>query len=513
MKRSLSVVLGLSICSPLAAQSDPEQRARQLLDDFFVAFNAADNPAMRKLANFPHAFIFGNGRMQVSADASEFGIDFAGMRAREQWDKSTLDSVRAVDVSEDKVHFEIVFSRYRPDGTIYWTVPALWIVTRQDGHWGIQLRSLMPAIDSTSVAAAGPVISPEVSEDHMVTFRLRAPDAKSVKVVIAEIFRQVPDYDPSQAIGRNRDDAVDLVRGTDGVWSRTVGPIIPDKYDYVFDVDGVRVLDPGNMDIKPGRIALENWLTVRGAEPLYSDHKDVPHGAVSRVPYQSKSLGKNRYVNVYTPPGYAATDDRYPVLYLLHGNSNSYQTWVKGGDANFIMDNLIAEGRAVPMIVVMPGGHVPPGSAQPPAGTPGGAFGADLVEDVIGVVESQFRTLADQEHRAIVGLSMGAGQAAAIGFARLDLFSHIGLMSGGGLRGGNLPAYIPDAETVNDSLALLWIGRGEGENAQGARDFSAALGDKGIEHVLHISDFGHSWITWRRDLYYQIGPRLFRDSR
>ena len=170
----------------------------------------------------------------------------------------------------------------------------------------------------------------------------------------------------------------------------------------------------------------------------------------------------------------------------------------------------VAEGRAERMIVVMPGGHVPPGSYQAPEGTPAGQFGADFLNDILPLVESRFRVIGDRENRAIAGLSMGAGQTAAIGFARLDLFSHIGLMSGVGLRDGEIPGYIPDPETLNRELDLLWIGRGEGENAQGARDFSRALKEAGIEHVLHISDFGHSWITWRRDLYFELGPRLFR---
>ncbi|HJN43056.1 MAG: alpha/beta hydrolase-fold protein [Vicinamibacterales bacterium] len=355
-----------------------------------------------------------------------------------------------------------------------------------------------------------PVVSPEVTPDRMVTFRLRAPDAEKVTVIIAEIFRQVPGYDESWYTGRFSDDEVPLEKGPDGVWSLTLGPLVPDIYDYAYMVDGVRTLDPVNLDIKPGDAALENWLTVRGAEPLYSDQKPVPHGAVTTVDYESRSLGLVRHFNVYTPPGYETSGERYPVLYLLHGAGNSYATWVSAG-AHHIMDNLVAEGSATPMIVVMPNGHVAAGANEVPADTPGGAFGADLLTDVMPRVEARFRTIEDREGRAIVGLSMGAGQTAALGFARLDLFSHIGLMSGAGLdREGRLRSYMPDARTANDKLRLFWIGRGEGENVEGARAHSQVLTDNGIEHVLHISRFGHSWITWRRDLYYEVGPKLFQ---
>lgn len=352
--------------------------------------------------------------------------------------------------------------------------------------------------------------SPEVTPGRMVTFRLRAPEASRVTVIVSEIFRQVPGYDPTWSTGRFNDDEVEMEKGQDGVWAITLGPVLPDKYDYSFRVDGVPTLDPGNLDVKPGDTALENWLTVRGTEPLYSDNLDVPHGAVTTLPYYSKSLGMNRLLNVYTPPGYEQGTADYPVLYLLHGGGNAYGTWVSA-DANFIFDNLLSQNRMTPMIVVMPNGHVPAGGREPAAGTPGGAFGADFLNDVMPMVESRYRITADRDHRALAGLSMGAGQTAAIGFARLDLFSSLALMSGVGLdRDGNLPAYIPDARTVNSQLKLFWMGRGKTENMEGAKAFSKALDASGITHVFHISDFGHSWITWRRDLYFEVAPKLFR---
>lgn len=355
-----------------------------------------------------------------------------------------------------------------------------------------------------------PVVSPQVSADRMVTFRLRAPDAKRVSVVVSEIMRQAPGYNPKWATGTFNDDEVEMRKDSDGVWSLTVGPVLPDKYDYSFNVDGVHTLDPVNLAVKPGDAAVENWLTVRDRDGLYSDNLDVPHGAVTTLTYHSKTLGLARFLNVYTPPGYETNTARYPVLYLLHGGGNRYDTWASA-DAGLIFDNLLSKKAMTPMVVVMPNGHVAPGAKETPANTPGGAFGADFLNDVMPTVESRYRIRADRNNRAIVGLSMGAGQSAAIGFARLDLFSHIGLMSGVGLdREGRIPAYIPGAEAVNGKLKLFWMGRGKTENIDGARAFSKALQAKGITHTLHESDFGHSWITWRRDLYYEVAPRLFR---
>jgi enterochelin esterase-like enzyme len=383
--------------------------------------------------------------------------------------------------------------------------PLLWI-----GAFAIAAIQLGAQGPNPTRQAPQAIKSPEVSADRIVTFRLRAPDAKRVTVVVSEIMRQVPGYNPKWATGTFNDDEVEMTRGGDGVWSLTVGPILADKYDYSFNVDGVRTLDPANLDLKPGDAAVENWLTVRGAEPLYSDNLDVPHGAVTTLAYHSKTLGLMRFVNVYTPPGYETSSARYPVLYLLHGGGNRYDTWVSA-DAGFIFDNLLAKKTMTPMIVVMPNGHVATGAKEVPANTPGGAFGADFVNDIMPMVEARYRIRADRSNRALVGLSMGAGHTAAIGFARLDLFSHIGLMSGVGLdREGMLPAYIPDANTVNSKLKLFWMGRGKTENVEGARAFSKALTAKGVKHMLHESDFGHSWITWRRDLYYQVAPKLFR---
>jgi enterochelin esterase family protein len=206
---------------------------------------------------------------------------------------------------------------------------------------------------------------------------------------------------------------------------------------------------------------------------------------VATLTYRSKSLGQARFLTVYTPPGYETSGQRYPVLDLLHGNGNRYDTWASA-DAGLIFDNLLAKRAVTPMVVVMPHGHVAAGAKEPPPNTPAGAFGADFLNDIMPMVESRYRIRGGRNSRAIVGLSMGAGHTAAIGFARLDLFSHIGLMSGVGLdREGKIPAYIPAADVVNGKLKMFWMGRGKTENLEGARAFSKAVARQG--HHAHLA--------------------------
>lgn len=355
--------------------------------------------------------------------------------------------------------------------------------------------------------------SPEAQSDGKVMFRLRAPEAKSVQLVSGPIARQL------RIEGGQK---VPLVRGENGLWSVTLGPLPADHYPYVYELDGVRILDPANREIVPGYMWPQNFFLVPGPDADYFAQRDVPHGSVQLVPYRSQALGVDREVCVYTPPGYEQSSERYPVLYLLHGSGGYDRCWIDMGKANLILDNLIAEKKAVPMIVVMPSGHVPPGSKSAPEGTPGGQFGADLIGDVLPLVERRFRVLADRDHRAIAGLSMGAGHTYAIGLSRLDLFSHIAMMSGGigGTGGGGVgrgfaeahPQWAKEPAAFNAQVKLLWFGRGEMENPERVRAYSKELTDLGIRHVAHVSSFDHSFRTWRRDLYFEVAPRLFQSG-
>src|SRR3954464_11685638 len=252
------------------------------------------------------------------------------------------------------------------------------------------------------------LVSPQVHPDKKVTFRLFAPKATEVTVR--------GDWLAGPPVKLEKDDK--------GVWAATVGPLVPDLYSYGFTVDGVRTIDPKNPTVKPGINSLDNLVFVPGPEADFEDNKRVPHGDVRQVWYQSATLGTQRRMHVYTPPGYEGGSERYPVLYLLHGAGDEDSGWSTVGRAGFILDNLIAAKQAVPMLVVMPNGSLPPVRDLPkvePGTTPSpearkaleaaqGRFPDELVTNVVPLGEKTFRVPAGPEHRALAGLSMGGGQ-------------------------------------------------------------------------------------------------------
>jgi enterochelin esterase-like enzyme len=390
--------------------------------------------------------------------------------------------------------------------TVVWSLPRcttdLLSVAGSSGT-GIALLALLvlgSAANAWAQRPAGPaLVSPEVAADGKVTFRLKAADARGVTLSSGSLLN---------AIGQKAPLA--LVKDEAGVWSVTVGPVPPDLYDYAFVVDGVRNIDPANPQLKTGIRSTSSVVAVSGKEPLFCEQRDVPHGAVETVWYQSKVLGAPRRMTVYTPPGYASGTEKYPVLYLLHGSGDHDASWVEYGRVNFILDNLIAEKKARPMIVVMPNGHIPDGISAK-SDLPGGLFGEELLKDIQPLAESRFRIQADREQRAMAGLSMGAGQTSSIGLTRLDLFSHIGLLSGGNRDFEKLHGkLLGNTDESNKLLKLLWIGRGKLEDPSVAQELSELLRERGIDHELHLSEFEHSWRTWRRDLYFELLPKLFK---
>ena len=257
-------------------------------------------------------------------------------------------------------------------------------------------------------------------------------------------------------------------------------------------------------------------------EPAYLEIRDVPHGTLDERTYTSRALGTERRIVVYTPPGYGSSAARYPVLYLLHGAGGDERTWTERGMAHVILDNLIADGKLEPLVVVMPFGFASPREPGAPRGDAAenkrqrDGFARDFLEDVIPLVEATHRVHADREHRAIAGLSLGGAQALALGLSHTDLFSRIAAFSSAmgaatnpDLGGVDFAAVLADSGEINRRLALLWIGCGiEDTLFDSNRAFSEQLTELGIEHVFRVTQGAHTFPVWQRYLY-EVAPLLF----
>lgn len=355
----------------------------------------------------------------------------------------------------------------------------------------------------------GVLNSPQVNADKTITLRFRAPNAKEVTVV-------------GELDGRTHP----MTKGDDGVWTVTIGPFAHDVYNYQFNVDGIIAMDPANPSVKLGFGAFPpaNLVEVPGNGLEFDDAKPVPHGTVRVETYHSKSLGVPRTLWIYTPPGYDRGNTRYPVFYLLHGSGNIDSSWMLTGRANYIMDNLIAEGKSKPMILVTPLGYarqgiglgpeqpLPAQQGGPGGGPGGGAFGKDLIEDVIPFVEKTFRVLSGPDNRALGGLSMGGGQTVAIGFTHPELFHSLVIMSAGANNAETTyPDFFKNPAAINKQMKLLWMGIGKDDTltGAGAKALDAALTAKGIKHTFVLGEGRHEWVVWRHHLN-EVAPLLFR---
>jgi enterochelin esterase-like enzyme/glyoxylase-like metal-dependent hydrolase (beta-lactamase superfamily II) len=355
----------------------------------------------------------------------------------------------------------------------------------------------------------GRIVSPEVHADRTVTFRVKAPNAKQVLLQSGPILNALGSADSVMAFYEVDDD---------GVWSLTVGPLPPDIYDYVFVVDGTAFTDSGNPGVQTGTMSPRSLLTVpTGGEPGYYEVRNVPHGTLHRHYYASETLGEVRDVYVYTPPDYDSNPNQaYPVLYLLHGGGDDARGWSLVGRAHLIMDNLLAEGKAKPMIIVMPFGQAVPrgGSFEELQTRNTPLFEEDLFANTMPLVESIYRIQADREHRAMAGLSMGGGQTDHIGLNHLDTFSYIGILSAGrGDFAERHPDLVADPAATNRKLNLLFLGCGtlDALATEGMEKTHALLTKKGIEHVYWTLDgAAHTWVVWRSALYYEFLPLLWR---
>ncbi len=368
--------------------------------------------------------------------------------------------------------------------------------------------------------AAPQVASPEVLPGNRVAIRIYAPKATAVSL-------------SGDWVAQGRGSAGPLEKDSQGVWSITVGPLVPDFYTYTLTVDGVRTLDPRNPRVKTGVSSLENILVMPGDEMAFADNRQVPHGEVRQVWYWSANLKEMRRMHVYTPPGYETSNVRYPAFYLVHGGGDEDSGWTSIGRANFIVDNLLAAGKAKPMIVVMPNGSVSlPGvtMGQSRGVAAGGrpdmsaslsvlhdAFGEDLLTNIIPYVEKHYRALTDQPNRALAGLSMGGAETMRNGPPNMDKFAYLGVFSMGWNDEVNADfetrnaRFFEDPARTNKLVKLFWIGVGKNDSliGAGAKRLSDLLTRRGIRNEYYETDGGHTWINWRmylRDLL----PRLFQ---
>jgi enterochelin esterase-like enzyme len=344
-----------------------------------------------------------------------------------------------------------------------------------------------------------PLKSHEVHEDRSVTFRFRAPNAQEV-----ELDFEGADRRPMQ-------------KGEDGVWSLTIGPLEPDLYGYAFVADGVTLFDPANPVQKKNFIYVSSLLHVPGPASLPWEVADVPHGRLHEHFYRSSVVGDERDFYVYTPPGYDEGKQAYPVLYLLHGYSDDASAWTAVGRAHVILDNLIAQGKVRPMLVVMPLGYGAPeilnrteGWRDPSlAGRNVSKFKDALLKEVIPRVEKAYRVKKDRESRAIAGLSMGGGESLFTGLNAIDRFAWIGAFSSA-VADDPDKAYPDLNEKTAARLRLLWIACGRDDFLhERNRSFEAWLQAKGIRFTPIETPGKHTWMVWRRNLA-AFAPLLFR---
>jgi enterochelin esterase-like enzyme len=369
---------------------------------------------------------------------------------------------------------------------------------------GILPLLLAAAILPARAQAPQVVRSPEVSSDHRVTFRLRAPNAKEVFLT----------REGAQRVAMQKDER--------GVWSVTTEPLEPDLYGYAFVVDGVNLIDPGNPVMKPNLLNTQSMVHVPGSASLPWEVGDVPHGTVHRHFYKSKVVGDERDFYVYTPPGYDPNARKqYPVLYLLHGFSDDASGWTEVGRAHVILDNLIAQGKAKPMLIVMPLGYGAPEIVVPNfAGFRDpdlrqrnyDRFRDALLTEVIPAVEKAYRISKDRSSRAIAGLSMGGTESLFVGLNALDRFAWVGAFSSGGLSDEFNTTFPKLNSNANSQLRLLWIACGtEDRLIDSSRRFRDWLQSKGVRHIGVETPGGHTWMVWRRYLATFV-PMLFQSK-
>lgn len=373
-----------------------------------------------------------------------------------------------------------------------------------------------PALAQQSLFGGEEIISPEIYDDNSVTFRLNAPDAEEVKLS--------GDWMPSEGWTPG---SVDMEKNDKGIWSFTTGTLEPELYSYSFVIDGFKTTDPNNPFLVRDVASVMNIFIVGGGQADLYKVNDVPHGTVAHRWYDSPALEMDRRVTVYTPPGYETGNQKYPVLYLLHGAGGDEEAWITLGRTAQIMDNLIARGKAKPMIVVMPNGNVIQ-DAAPGEGSDGfykpqfmvpktmdGTYEASF-PDIVKFVESNYRVEAEKEHRAIAGLSMGGFHSLHISRYYPNTFNYVGLFSA---------AILPEQDTshkvyqnidetlkqqMENGYELYWVGIGKTDFLYDAnQQYRQKLDSLGMEYTYRETEGGHIWKNWRIYLT-EFVPMLFQ---
>jgi enterochelin esterase-like enzyme len=360
-----------------------------------------------------------------------------------------------------------------------------------------------------AISGPAPWKSVEVAADGRITFRICAPSAMDVRATSPDIGDAIP-------AGGNGPSGLVLTRDASGLWSGTTAkPVAPDTYRYGFLLDSAAIADPQATTFSRERTGTQSTLEVPGPSAAFQTYDPkIAHGTVTQIEYWSASLGMKRRAQVYTPPGYLQSRARYPVLYLVHGAGGSDDSWTATGHAHYIQDNLLAAGKARPMIIVMPDGHTPERAGSNLLAN--NDFGNDLIKDLIPLVDRTFRTNAKASQRAMAGLSMGGAHTIRNGLAHPELFNYLGIFSMG--LGNNNQAEVAAYEKDNASalarsakeLKLLYLAMGKDDFLFGTSAPTRAMLDRsGVKYIYNESTGGHTWINWRRYLN-DFLPRLFQ---
>lgn len=348
------------------------------------------------------------------------------------------------------------------------------------------------------------VVSPEYNADGSVTFRCQAPNATKVELECQMFSGTKP-----------------MTKDERGVWTITVKPDQPDIYPYAFQIDGTQVADPNNMFIFPNEGFKYSLVDVRGPEPSIQDIQKVPHGKVSYRYYHSENCGGfDRPMCVYTPAGYdPAGSEKLPVLYLIHGMTDTYETWFKVGHVNIILDNLIAQGLAKRMIIVMPYANPYPEMMLRGLADSYDAIGTDIVtreilDEVVPFIESNYNVLTGKKNRAIAGFSLGGRQALACGLGNPEQFQYVAAMApaifGEEYKTNFATGVYAPVKAIKKNVKMMWLGTGSDDFLiKASRDLDQQLTTLRIKHDFYNPGGGHTWMNCR-DYIEIVAKKLFK---